>query len=271
MGRNHQPHQGGEQQPHAETLPLTYGERVFRRVLFVNNDPTAPAALLAETFAESGFDVSTFDVVPPHRADDPVLAVIFPDPTRYDVIVPLGARWSVYDERLADLWVAGEVAMVRTAVAAGVGVLGVCFGGQLVAHALGGTVVRSPDPEIGWREVRSNDPSLVPNGPWFQWHFDRFTLPPGAIEVARNDSAIQAFVAGTAMGLQFHPEVDADLQERWITEDPDGDIARIGLLPGDVRARSAAELDDAARRLRLLVSGFLGMLDHGQDHLNGFR
>jgi hypothetical protein len=73
------------------------------------------------------------------------------------------------------------------------------------------------------------------------------------------------------MGLHFHPEVDADLQERWITEDPDGDIARIGLLPGDVRARSAAELDDAARRLRLLVSGFLGMLDHGQDHLNGFR
>ena len=136
--------------------------------------------------------------------------------------------------------------MVRTAVATGVGVLGVCFGGQLVAHALGGTVVRSPDPEIGWCEVRSSDPSLVPDGPWFQWHFDRFTLPPGAIEVARNDCATQAFVKGTAMGLQFHPEVDADLQERWITEDPDGDIARLGLLPGDVRASSAAELDDAA-------------------------
>lgn len=242
-------------------LPLTYRERVSRQVLFLNNDPTAPAALLAETFVESGFDVSTFDVVPSHRADDPVLAVTFPDPTRYDVIVPLGARWSVYDERLADSWVAGEVEMVRTAVATGVGVLGVCFGGQLVAHALGGTVVRSPDPEIGWCEVRSSDPSLVPDGPWFQWHFDRFTLPPGAIEVARNDCATQAFVKGTAMGLQFHPEVDADLQERWITEDPDGDIARLGLLPGDVRASSAAELDDAARRLRLLVSGFLGMLD----------
>jgi hypothetical protein len=103
--------------PQRPGLPLTYRERVSRQVLFLNNDPTAPAALLAETFAESGFDVSTFDVVPSHRADDPVLAVTFPDPTRYDVIVPLGARWSVYDERLADSWVAGEVEMVRTAVA----------------------------------------------------------------------------------------------------------------------------------------------------------
>jgi len=242
---------------------------VPRQVLFLYNDPTAPAALLGDAFAEAGFDISTFDVVGGERSADPVRDVTFPDPTGYDVIVPLGARWSVYDERLT--WIAGEMDMVRSAVATGVGVLGVCFGGQLVATALGGTVARSPEPEIGWRAVHSSDPSLVPDGPWFQWHFDRFTLPPGAIEVARNDCATQAFVKGTAMGLQFHPEVDAGLQERWINEDVDGEIARLGLLPGDVRARGAAELDDAARRLRLLVRGFLGMLDQGHHRGDSLR
>ena len=185
------------------------------------------------------------------------------------MIVPLGARWSVYDERLT--WIAEEMEMVRTAAAAGVGVLGVCFGGQLVAGALGGTVARSPEPEIGWHEVRSSDPALIPDGPWFQWHFDRFTLPPDAVEVARNNCATQAFVQGTAMGLQFHPEVDLGLQERWINEDHGGDIARLGLRAEDVRARGAVELDDAARRLRLLVGGFLGMLEQSQHRGTSVR
>jgi GMP synthase-like glutamine amidotransferase len=227
------------------------------KVLFLYNDATAPAALLGEVFAESGFDCSTFDVLPRDRPDDPVVDVTFPDPTAYDVIVPLGARWSVYDDRLS--WVAGEMQMVREGLAAGVGVLGVCFGGQLVASALGGTVARSPEPEIGWREVTSSAPNLVPDGPWFQWHFDRFTTPPGAVEVARNSCATQAFVYGRALALQFHPEVDLALQEQWIAEDHGGDIGRLGLQADDVRA--AAVLDDAARRLRLLVGGFLSLLD----------
>ena len=235
-------------------------------MLFLYNDPSAPEALLGEAFAESGFDVSTFDVVPAGRADDPVFDVTFPDPLDYDVIVPLGARWAVYDDRLADRWVGGEIEMVRQALSAGVGVLGVCFGGQLLAAALGGTVARSPQPEIGWCEVDSTRPDLVPHGPWFQWHFDRLTVPPGAVEVARNGSATQAFAQGRAMGLQFHPEVDRVLVEQWIAEDTAGDIGRLGMHPDDVRTDTAGNVDDAARRLRLLVGGFLGLL--AQDPLH---
>ncbi len=236
-----------------------------RRVLFLYNDPTAPAALLGEAFAENGFDVDTFEVVPADRAGDPVFDVTFPDASGYDVIVPLGARWAVYDERLAGSWVADEIELVRGALAAGAGVLGVCFGGQLLARALGGEVSRSPHPEIGWYEVHSDNPALVPHGPWFQWHFDRFSLPPGAVEVARNLGTTQAFVHGRALGLQFHPEVDRTLVEDWIVGDlNDGSgsgIAELGLDAGEIRARTAVELDDAARRLRLLVRGFLALLD----------
>ncbi len=233
-----------------------------RRVLFLYNDPTAPAALLGDAFADNGFDIDTFAVVP---ADDPVCDVTFPDARDYDAIVPLGARWAVYDERLADSWVADEMDLVRGALAGGAGVLGVCFGGQLLARALGGEVTRSPHPEIGWYEVHSDQPSLVPHGPWFQWHFDRFSLPPGAVEVARNLGTTQAFTVGRALGLQFHPEVDHALVEDWITDDLDegtgSGIAALGLDPGEIRARTAIEFDDAARRLRLLVRGFLALLD----------
>lgn len=243
-----------------------YRERVPRQVLFLYNDPAAPEALLGEAFAESGFDITTFDVVPGGLVDDPVGDIVFPDPLDYDAIVPLGSRWAVYDDRLARRWVAGEIAMVHRALGAGVGVLGVCFGGQLLAEALGGSVSRSPAPEVGWHEVHSSRADLVPNGPWFQWHFDRFTSPPGAVEIARNDHAPQAFVHGRALGLQFHPEVDRDLVERWILEDGGADLTRLGLRPGDVRTDTAANADDAARRLRLLVRGFVGLLAEDPLH-----
>ncbi|MCV7346348.1 type 1 glutamine amidotransferase [Mycolicibacterium rhodesiae] len=230
-----------------------------RQVLFIYNDPIAPEALLGETFTELGFDVDTFEVVPAQRASDPTVDVTFPDPTRYDVIVPLGSRWAVYDDRLP--WVAGEIDVVRRAADSGVGVLGVCFGGQLVATALGGSVQRSPDPEIGWHQVHSSDPELVPDdGPWFQWHFDRFTAPPGSTVIAQNGRATQAFVHGPVLGLQFHPELDHKLLELWIDDDRtrgDGDLTRLGLRAEDLRADTTTHVDDAARRLRQLVRGFV--------------
>jgi len=230
---------------------------VAPQVLFIYNDPNAREALLGETFTEFGFDVDTFEVVPAHRVDDPAVDVTFPDPTGYDVIVPLGSRWAVYDPRLAQAWVASEIQAVQDAVAATVGVLGVCFGGQLVAQALGGSVQRSSAPEIGWHDVHSSAPGLVPHGPWFQWHFDRFTPPPGATEIARNARASQAFVRGSAMGVQFHPELDTTLLELWLADDNDGELAQFGLRHEDLRTHTEAEIDDAARRLRLLVRGFL--------------
>ena len=68
------------------------------------------------------------------------------------------------------------------------------------------------------------------------------------------------------MGLQFHPEVDAALVQRWIAEDADGDLGRLGASAHDLRARTTHEVDDAARRLRLLVGGFLALLAEQDTH-----
>ena len=89
------------------------------KLLFLYNEHLATEALLGEAFAEQGFDIEVFEVVPPQRIDDPALDVTFPDPTGYDVVVPLGARWPVYDDALCRTWVSAEMQLVRDAAEAG--------------------------------------------------------------------------------------------------------------------------------------------------------
>ena len=134
------------------------------KVLFLYNEHLATEALLGEAFVEQGFDIEVFEVVPPQRIDDPAVDVTFPDPTGYDVVVPLGARWPVYDDALRRTWVSAEMQLVRDAADAGVALLGVCFGGQLLAQAFGGSVARSSSPEIGWYDVASDRPEVIPGG-----------------------------------------------------------------------------------------------------------
>jgi GMP synthase-like glutamine amidotransferase len=230
---------------------------VTSRVLFIRNDPKAPEAMLGDAFSECGFGIDTFDVVDLDRVDAPAAEVEFPDLTRYDVVVPLGSRWSVYDDTLRATWVGTQMTRLREAADAGVGLLGVCFGGQLLAQTFGGSVSRSDSPEIGWYEIGTDDPQLIPPGPWFEWHVDRWTVPPGATEIARNGNASQAFVLGRTLALQFHPELDAALLEDWLADDRDGEAGKSGQTHDELRLRTKELSDDAAQRVRALVRSYL--------------
>jgi GMP synthase-like glutamine amidotransferase len=227
------------------------------QVLFIHNEHLATEGLLGEAFAECGYDVATFVVVPADRVDDPVGDVEFPDPARYDVIVPLGARWPVYDEALQRTWVGTEMQMLRDAADAGVPTLGVCFGGQLLAQAFGGSVARSTRPEIGWYDVSSDDEALIPGGQWFEWHFDTWTVPPGATEIARTANASQAFVLGRSVALQFHPEVDHGMLERWFADDRNGEVEGAGRTHAELLSATRELEKSAGSRIRALVRGFV--------------
>ncbi|MGH3638061.1 MAG: type 1 glutamine amidotransferase [Mycobacterium sp.] len=231
-----------------------------KKVLFLYNDPIAPEAMLGNALTECGYDVEAFEVVSAARLEDLAFDVTLPDPRGYDAIVPLGSRWSVNDE--LD-WITSEVAMVRDAHAAGVPMLGVCFGGQLLAHALGGSVSRSPAPEIGWYDVDSSRTDLIPTGPWFEWHFDRFSAPDGAVEIARNANASQAFVLGRTMGLQFHPEVDEELLELWLAGNGRDEIAELSLTADQLRDATTRVVDDATKRVHALVRAFIDTVAQG--------
>ncbi len=229
-------------------------------VLFIYNEHLATEGLLGEAFTECGFDVDTFEVIPAGHIDGPAIDVAFPDPARYEVIVPLGARWPVYDDALRRTWVGAEMRLIRDAVSSGVAVLGVCFGGQLLAQAFGGSVSRSDTPEVGWYEINSDKPDLVPGGQWFQWHFDSWTLPPGAVEIARTAQSSQAFTIANALALQFHPELDISLLQRWLAEDNDGEVVGSGQTHDELLSRTTLLRDGVAARVRALVRGFLSQV-----------
>jgi len=113
------------------------------RVLFVQQDHVSPTGPVGEAFADRGFDVQEFLVVPEEHFDEPSVTVTFPDPVTFDAVVPMGAPWSVYDRDRIGTWIDDELDFLRRAHQAGVPVLGICFGGQALAAALGGKVIRA--------------------------------------------------------------------------------------------------------------------------------
>jgi GMP synthase-like glutamine amidotransferase len=141
-------------------------------------------------------------------------------------------------------------------------VLGVCFGAQALATALGGSVEPSPRPEIGWTDIETDIPTVVPPGPWFQWHYDRCVLPPGAVELARNAVGPQAFRAGRSLGVQFHPEITTAMVRGWLDLGGAEQCVRHGVDPDELFARSRA-MEPAARiDAGRLIDGFLDLGAH---------
>ena len=227
------------------------------RVLLIQHDHICTPGYVGERLTDRGLDLVLHQVVREDRFRSPDVEIEFPDPTDFDAIVPMGAPWSVYDHQAIGTWVPAELKMLRAAHDHQVPVLGICFGGQMLAAAHGGSVSRSAAPEIGWVEVDSDDESLVLSGLWFQWHYDQWQLPNAAQEVARNPSSSQAFVLGRNLAVQFHPEMTSEILASWIATGGAEEITRFGIKLDDL-VRQTADQDAANReRAHRLVDQFL--------------
>ncbi|HVD17481.1 MAG TPA: type 1 glutamine amidotransferase [Propionibacteriaceae bacterium] len=227
------------------------------RVLLIQHDHICTPGYVGERLTDRGLDLVLHQVVREDRFLSPDVEIEFPDPTDFDAIVPMGAPWSVYDHQAIGTWVPAELKMLRAAHDHQVPVLGICFGGQMLAAAHGGSVSRSAAPEIGWVEVDSDDESLVLSGLWFQWHYDQWQLPNTAQEVARNPSSSQAFVLGRNLAVQFHPEMTSEILASWIATGGAEEITRFGIKLDDL-VRQTADQDAANReRAHRLVDQFL--------------
>lgn len=201
---------------------------VQMEIVVVEQQPDAPAGLLGEWAAARGDRVHVVRV----HAGDP-----WPAAGEVQRAVVLGSDRSVHDD--PPDWVAEEIAWLRSIVDAERPVLGLCFGGQALAAALGGEVRRAARPEIGWVDV---DGDVA--GTWFAWHFDTFSAPAGARELGRNAVALQGFAVGPHVGLQFHPEVTPAIVDDWISVGG-RDLDSQQLDAASLRDRTAREADRA--------------------------
>lgn len=227
------------------------------RVLFVKHDHASPGGLVGDAFAGLGCDVSEFTVVPASRYHSPLVRATFPAPGDYDAIVYFGAAWSVYDPATTGTWIGDEIAFARAAQSLGVPQLGICFGGQMLAAALGGSVTRAPVAEIGWVPVDTDAPGLIDAGPWFQWHLDRFTVPGAVPVLARTALAAQAFCSGRTLGLQFHPEMTPGVLDCWLSAGGAEELAALGVDTAELMARTRSLTGGAVPKTHALVRRFV--------------
>jgi GMP synthase-like glutamine amidotransferase len=183
-----------------------------KNILVIQNIGCEHLGNLSRLFESDGYNVlllnSQKDLIPT-------------DLISYSGIIILGGPVSVYDnyDYLKD-----QQKLIKKAVDMKIPTLGVCLGSQLIAEAMGGKVYPGNLKEIGWHdiEITENGSRDIFNGiatfknKVFQWHGDTFQLPESAIILAKSDTYIQAFRINTAIGIQFHIEVNESMIEEWI-------------------------------------------------------
>jgi len=142
-------------------------------------------------------------------------------------VIILGASESANDDLP---YLKKEMVLIRQAVQKEIPVLGICLGSQLIAKAFGAKVYQGTKKEIGiYHDVEFDNlsksslfsgiesPAIV-----FHWHGDTFDLPQDAIRLAHSrDYRNQAFQLGTAVGVQFHLEVDEKTIRLWLDKSKD--------------------------------------------------
>ena len=227
------------------------------KALIVQHDHVSPTGPVGRRLAHHGFEITEFLVVPEEEFYQPNVSVDFPDTADFDLVVFLGAPWGAWDDACIGNWLGQELELCRSLVVSGKPVLGICFGGQLMARALGGSVDPGQHPEIGWTYIWSEDKSIVSNGPWFQFHYDRWTVPPGAREIARNPAASQAFTVANSLAVQFHPELDSAALVGWLELDGAGLVLKDHQDPEIMLKQTIAEDEAGEARTNELIDNFL--------------
>lgn len=224
-------------------------------VLVLQHAPWERPGLIDRVLAETapGIPVIVRTVLDDARPDLPL-------PRDLAGLVVMGGPMNADDDaRFPGL--AAERRLLAATVDAGVPVLAVCLGMQLLARALGATVHAGGGIEIGFAPVQvvSGDPVLAPLGPRpivLHWHSDVADLPAGATLLAATPTTpVQAFRAGSALGLQFHLEMDQPLLAEWLTTPPMvADLAQAGIT--DLREQGNGALPTLAPRAVVGLAAF---------------
>ncbi len=217
------------------------------RVLVLRHHDEDHPGLVGDALVERGYELEV--VMMNEHASTPSLEA-------YDALIILGSTSAVYDPAVKAAWLDRELDVIADATQRDLPVLGVCFGAQALCVFHGGSVAPSTQPEIGWYEVDVEPGQDFVAGPWFEFHFDRCTLPDVATLLASTPRAVQAFRVGRHLGVQFHPEIDEAQLRDWL--DSAADSARdFGHDIEQLLEQTARLTPDARTRVGALVDLFL--------------
>jgi len=190
---------------------------MFRKmsdVLLVQNTRIEGSGYLGELLQKDGFEITSVNAK--HEK--------LPEKD-FSLVVILGAPESANDDLP---YLQAEQQLIKNSVEKNIPVLGICLGSQLIAKTFGAKVYSGPKKEIGfYNDLKVSDGSSFFSGfrnPFtvFHWHGDTFDLPDGATRLASSEHyPNQAFQYGSAVGLQFHLEVNEAMVNLWLdnTED----------------------------------------------------
>lgn len=208
----------------------------MKTALAIRHVPFEDLDAYAEVLAGAGYSI--------RYADAPTTDFATLGGQHWDLLVVLGGPIGVNDG--ADYpFIVPELKLVEDRLKAGLPMLGICLGSQLIAKALGARVYRIGQVEIGWKpltltEAGRHSPLRHLNGPVFHWHGEGYDLPHDALSLASTDvTPHQAFTWGQALAMQFHPEVSAKGLEQWYVGNT-GELRELDLKPGELRKSAAA-------------------------------
>ncbi|MEM4781812.1 MAG: type 1 glutamine amidotransferase [Halalkalicoccus sp.] len=182
-----------------------------------------------------------------------------PDSFEYDGVVVTGSRSSVYWD---EPWISPTKEWIAEAIDQDVPFLGICYGHQLLADVLGGTVEGMGAYEIGYNTIAQTGRSALFAGIdeeflAFTTHSDAVTeLPPGAESLAENEYSNHGFRKGNVFGVQFHPEYDMDTAAQLTRRKDISEQRRAEVLAG-----ITAENYAAACEAKLVFENFLAYVD----------
>lgn len=178
-------------------------------VLLIQNTTSEGSGYLGKLLTDDGFDITSvnakYEKIPEKR---------------FSLVVILGAPQSANDDLL---YLKEEQKLIKNYVQNDIPVLGICLGSQLIAKTFGAKVYKGPKKEIGfYHDLMISNNSKLFHGfknPFsvFHWHGDTFDLPVGATRLALSKNyPNQAFQYKSAIGLQFHLEVNEQMVNLWL-------------------------------------------------------
>lgn len=225
-----------------------------KKALIIRHVPYEGVAGFRAPIEAAGYAMDRIDVT------DPEFSSL--DLRDHDLLIMMGGPMGVYEQDRYP-WIACQLRRLALRLEADLPTIGVCFGAQMMAEALGGKVYPGPAKEVGFHPVTVRDHALegplrhLVDIPVLHWHGDTFTLPAGVDLIASSRLYDhQAFRRGrNLLALQFHAEMGLDPRfDAWIEQSPEAVVeagsdeatlraAHDALGPGAVAAGQAMIAD----------------------------